>query len=226
MALQAVKDQVVPTLSTSSLFARLVPSTWQQQTQCMQTYSVSPLSDEWKMCKELVEKTLPVTLAEIVRIQNVWIWENYRFTKERVSWKNNDICNEMYLFHGTGCNSPLEIVSSEDGLDVRHSNAGSWGHAIYLSDSALYSNQFVHTLPTGEKELLIVKAIIGDCYDYGTKKNTLLRYPPVKDRTLKSLNNVRYDSVSGITKGTRVYMLYDNGKVYPAYIVKYSQCTT
>ena len=127
---------------------------------------------------------------------------------------------EMDLFHGTGCNQPMEIVCSEDGLDVRHSCKGSWGYAIYLAETASYANQFAHKLSSGESEILIVKALVGEACDCGNKRNQQLKYPPIRHT---KLNAVRYDSVSGVTKDTRVYiMFYENNKVYPTHLVRYT----
>lgn len=42
-----------------------------------------------------------------------------------------------------------------------------------------------------------------------------------KDPSQDNLENVKYDSISAITKDTRVYMLYEANRAYPAYIVKY-----
>ena len=46
--------------------------------------------------------------------------------------------------------------------------------------------------------------------------------PLVKETSHNNLESLKFDSVSGITKDTRVYMLY---KAYPAYIVKYHEVT-
>ena len=35
--------------------------------------------------------------------------------------------------------------------------------------------------------------------------------------------DIRYDTVNGVTKGTRVYMVYNNCQAYPFYLITYSQ---
>ena len=40
-------------------------------------------------------------------------------------------------------------------------------------------------------------------------------------RDMQSMVHIKYDSVAGITENTRVYMIYDNNKTYPLYIVQY-----
>ena len=49
-----------------------------------------------------------------------------------------------------------------------------------------------------------------------------LRMPP--QRTAKSgglIGIERYDSVTGTTGGSKVYIIYDNHKAYPFYLVTY-----
>ena len=56
--------------------------------------------------------------------------------------------------------------------------------------------------------MIIAKVVLGDMYDCGTSRDESLQFPPLKKAHDQdsSLLNVRYDSLSGITKNTRVYM--------------------
>lgn len=212
-----LEDQLVPENSTSHVG---LPTTWEHQCQCVKTYNLLSMSEEWKKCEKMILKSMHATVTNVVRVQNMWLWEAYNFNKRRMQKRNCGIVNEMELFHGTRCNSPLEIACGEDGLDVRLSNGGSWGHAIYLTDCALYADRFAHITATG-KEIIIAKALIGEAFDCGTERNKDLRVPPIKQKSMQNMVNVKYDCISGITKNTRVYMLYDNNRTYPAYIVQY-----
>ena len=171
-------------------------------------------AEEWKLCDGMLQNSMQVT---ITRIQNLWLWEAYSFSKLRMSKRNHGTVNEMYLFHGTRRSKPIEIACGEDGLDVQFSKGGSWGYAIYLSESAEYAHKFAYQTTT---ELIIAKALIGDTFDYGLERNTQLKVPPIKQRDMQNMVHIKYDSVAGITKNTRVYMIYDN-KTYPLYIVRY-----
>lgn len=107
---------------------------------------------------------------------------------------------------------------------MRHSRVGRWGSANYFASTAQYADKFAHVTTNDQKEILIAKVILGEVYDCGTSKDETLRIPPIKSAhdQHSSLLNIRYDSVSGITKDVRVYMTYDNRKAYPAYIIRYS----
>ena len=164
---------------------------------------------------------MPVAVKQITRIQNLWLWEAYQFNKYRIQHKNRGIVNELVLFHGSKENNPMVICKGEDGFDLRLSNKGTWGVALYFSESSKYADRFAHTTPEGDKELMIVLVLTGEAYDCGTKQNKELRMPPIKDRSQDNLENIKYDSISAISKDTRVYMLYEAYRAYPAYVVKY-----
>lgn len=210
------EDQLVPDCIPATSVP--LPQHWEHQSDCVQTFEFSTNSEEWRICERLITKSLKVIITKITRIQNMWLWEAY---KARINRRNQGIINEMDLFHGSSSKHPLEIVCGEDGFDIRHSKGGTWGHAIYLSDSAQYSDKFAHRTASGERVIVIAKALIGESYDAGTDRQKELRMPPVKQRSVQNMLNVKYDSVSGITQTCRVYMLYNNDRAYPMYIVQY-----
>ena len=166
-------------------------------------------------------ESMQVRIIKVTRIQNMWLWEAYNFKKMRIYKRNCGNVNEMLLFHGTSGNDPFKVACGEDGLDTRLSKGGSWGQAIYLSESAVYADRFAHHPTPDKKEIIITKALIGESFDYGTERNRSLKMPPIKQEARQNMVNIKYDSVAGITKDTRVYMLYENNKTYPLYIVQY-----
>ena len=164
------------------------------------------------------------TIIQITRIQNKIIWERYSEERKRLCVKNRGVVNELELFHGCRRTDPLNISNSEEGFDVRHSRGGSWGFANYFAINASYSDKYAYCTPQGEREMLVAKVILGEIFDCGEKKDNTLRIPPVKGLQSAPLNlvNVRYDSISGLSRNSRIYMTYDNNKAYPAYIIKYT----
>ena len=73
-------------------------------------------------------------------------------------------------------------------------------------------------------EIFFANVLLGEIYDCGKQRDESLRLPPIKLQQTSSLVNSRYDSISGISKDTRIYMIYSNNKAYPTYIINYS-CT-
>ena len=63
--------------------------------------------------------------------------------------KNNDVINEMILFHGTRNTLPSTIYQDEEGFDMRFGRAGMWGNENYFAVNASYSDNFAHYSPDG-----------------------------------------------------------------------------
>jgi O-acetyl-ADP-ribose deacetylase (regulator of RNase III) len=185
---------------------------------------LTPSSDEWRKVSQKFRETLPLTrIVEITRIQNKWLWEKYVFQHKRMHAKNDGEINELELFHGTRTNDPELIYKNEDGFDMRYSNSGMWGQANYFAENASYSDRYAHRTYDGYNEMFFAKVLTGDSLDCNPDPS--LRKPPFKPNGSIGgglhFAQVQYDTVTGYTKGSRVYMTYDNEKAYPAYLIKY-----
>ncbi len=201
------------------------PPEWEQQAKTTQVFQLRPGTQEYNKVVALFHRTLPNSaIIQVIRIQSKWLWERYVFQKKRLGLKNNGVVNELELFHGTRSNNPKIIYENEDGFDMRYSAQGLWGQANYFAVNASYSHNYVHTAPDGAREMFLVKVLTGDSYD--CPPNRSLRKPPMKASGPGasgevSFAQVQYDTVTGVTNGSRVYMIYDNDKAYPAYLIKY-----
>ena len=77
-------------------------------------------------------------------------------------------------------------------------------------------------------QLFLVKVITGiscECSEYENKK--LLRAPPEKSECPSHSQNLkfegeRFDSVCGNSDGCKIYVIYDLGRAYPAYLITYT----
>ena len=201
------------------------PQEWDDQARTTQVFLVQQGSPEWNKVDHLFKTTMPnSTIVQISRIQNKWLWERYVFQRKRLGIKNGGRINELELFHGTRSNDPKVIYENEDGFDMRYSAQGMWGQANYFAVNASYSHNYAHATPDGAREIFLVKVLTGDSYD--CPSNSSLRKPPMKasgpgGSGEVSFTQVQYDTVTGVTNGSRVYMIYDNDKAYPAYLIKY-----
>ena len=158
----------------------------------------------------------------IERIQNKWLWKRYVQHRSMMDEKNNGAVNEMELFHGTRTTDPQKIYNSEEGFDMRYSSKGMWGVANYFAVNASYSHNYAHNDKSGQMKIFLVKVLTGDSFECSS--DCSLRMPPFKSSAKGvQLGQVHYDTVTGITKGCRVYMTYDNQKAYPAYLITYMQ---
>ena len=112
MELPSCSDQTVPSLS-KTLFR---PKHWQENKTYDQTFTVQEGTDEWREIAAYLHKSLPFAKVEIIkRNQNTWIWEIFRFFRQRMDRKNCGIVNETPLFYGNHLFSPMEICQSENG---------------------------------------------------------------------------------------------------------------
>ena len=198
------------------------PTDWQPQTANLELFPLIRNSMEWNKVKAHFRATLPNHIHQIYRIQNKWLWERYAQHKQRLAYKNNGVVNEKELFHGTRHNDPKLIYEGEDGFDMRFSAQGKWGLANYFAVNASYSNAYAYQVSNGYREIFLVKVLTGDSCPCAA--NSSLRLPPEKPGGASGslqFSRTRYDTVTGTTGGSRVYMTYDNDKAYPAYLIQY-----
>lgn len=140
--------------------------------------------------------------------------------------KNKRKTNEKLLFHGTRDTDPKDIFKSEKGFDFRYSSDGLWGRGTYFAVKASYSDRsYAHTRsPDGLKQLLLARVLTGESTELPSDRK--LRRPPQKPRHASvdeedAVTNELYDSVTGVTGGSRIYVVYDHEKSYPAYLLTY-----
>lgn len=200
-----------------------IPPEWEPQTYNLKLCPVAFGSSEWNKVESNFKATMPsVNVTQITRIQNKWLWERFALHKKRLAYKNNGIVNEKELFHGTRGNDPKLIYEGEDGFDMRYSAQGMWGLANYFAVNASYSHSYAYTRSDGSRQMFLVKVLTGDSLHCSS--NQSLRMPPEK-QGMGSGNlqfaKARYDTVTGTTGGSQVFMTYDNDKAYPAYLIQY-----
>ena len=130
--------------------------------------------------------------------------------------------NELSLFHGTGRHEPSDIYGGDSSFDMRFSRDGMWGRGNYFAVNASYSNSYSYKAEGGVRQMLVAYVLTGHSKycpsDSGLTKPPMLPGPQ-GDTSIKR----RYDSVSGDTRGSKVYITYDNDKAYPAYLITYGR---
>ncbi len=225
-ALEDIQEEVLTfhMLSVSSEEDIEFPPEWQQQSKTTEQFTLVPNSVEWSQVHTKFSATMGGhQVVSISRIQNKWLWEKYSSHKKRLDHKNSGRVNEMELFHGTRSNDPRNIYEGEEGFDMRFSAQGMWGMANYFAVNASYSNNYCFRSATG-RQMFLVKVLTGDTHE--CPSNSSLRMPPVKAAGACSgkyeFSHEKYDTVSGHTGGSKVFMTYDNDKAYPAYLITYN----
>lgn len=224
-AVNAVQEEILNFhISSSSEEEIAFPQEWQPQTKTTELFPLQHGGVEWSRVHGKFSSTMPPNqVVNISRIQNKWLWEKYVVQKKRLDRKNNGRVNEMELFHGTRSNDPKNIYEGEDGFDMRFGAQGMWGVANYFAVNASYSQSYSHTSTAG-KQMFLVNVLTGDSHQ--CPSNSSLRMPPTKTASPAGgevqLVQMKYDTVTGVTNGSQVFMTYDNDKAYPAYLITYN----
>jgi len=154
-------------------------------------------------------------------VQNLRMWNHYAFRhrelKRELSLKTN-LQIEMELFHGTRATLPSEVYNGEYGFDMTYSTSGMWGIGTYFAQNASYScTSYAYSLPNGKRQVFFAQVLTGDVHDCPSDGS--LRRPPKKN---ESTSGLRYNSVSGVTGGSKVYIVYENRVAYPTYLITFT----
>lgn len=175
--------------------------------------------EEYHRISDQFHLTLPNSaVIKIYRIQNKALWTTYRTCSEDMMVNNDGILNEQLLFHGTSSTDPKDIYEGSTGFDIRFARIGMWGTGNYFAQNASYSTSFVHC-SGATKEMFAASVLTG--IPFSSQPNSTLKMPPERvDHTDGEVKR-RYDSVTGHTRGTRVYITYDEKHSYPSYLIVY-----
>ncbi|KAI6654883.1 hypothetical protein LOD99_2762 [Oopsacas minuta] len=206
---------------------------------------------EYQQVVSKFRSTLPqASIVRVERVQNTWLWTRYQQDKQRIMQKSTGGANEMIVYHGTRGNSPHLIYKGEQGFEARLAASGMWGTASYFAVNASYSNDYAYQCPDGNRQLFSVKICAGDVIEMEPDSSLRLPplksqinqqlqrnpspfvlstsdiydtslQPQIPQPTAPQFVNDRYDTVSGTTRGSKVYMIYENGRAYPEYLITY-----
>ena len=162
-------------------------------------------------------------IKRIDRVQNKLLWKKYRNRGETMKTFNNGVQREQMLFHGTRTNDPLLIYKGDAGFDKRFSRQGLWGQGNYFATNASYSDGFAYCSNRSQNIRKMFAAWVLTGMPFDSCQDSSLQMPPYRNTTGMSESTVqrRYDCVTGMTGGTRVYITYENNLAYPAYLITY-----
>ena len=212
---------VVQANAEQTVVRRNLPVEWEEQTSAMELKAVNQNTQEWTNIVGMMHKTLPTAqVRQIRRVQNRQLWEKYALEKDHMTRRNSGVVNEKLLFHGTRKNDPNLVALSLRGIDFRLSRRDHqllWGTGAYFavnssySDRYCYENRAIHT-----REMIIAKVLTGHSCLLRQPDPRLTRPPP-----LFRGSNLLYDTVCGHNGGSDIYVVYDQDRAYPAYIISY-----
>ena len=198
------------------------PDEWEPDDNPFVMKKVLSTSQEfWKVLTRMYETMPNVTITKLERIQNQWLWEKYAQHRTRIHKKNQGKIEEKDLFHGTSNTDPSLIYNGEEGFDMRFCRRGMWGEGNYFAVDANYSHSYAHA-SGGMRQMFLARVLTGE--SYRCEPNSSLKMPPEKP-SARNFAGERYDSVTGTTRGSQVFIIYDNLKAYPLYLITYQYQT-
>jgi O-acetyl-ADP-ribose deacetylase (regulator of RNase III) len=204
-----------------------LPDEWEPMTDQnapVQMFDVPLTSGEGKKIVERFLTTLSgASIKRIRRVQHPLLWERYAVSRRALHKKLGRTADiEKLLYHGTRNTPPDVIYQTEDGFDMRYSAEGMWGQGIYFAVNSSYSDGYAHKLSNGNKSMFLARVLVGDDHNCSSTAVTKkFRKPPAKAQTVRGYKTTFYDSVSGTTNGSKVYIVYENSRACPAYFIEY-----
>ncbi|CAF1389555.1 unnamed protein product [Didymodactylos carnosus] len=200
-----------------------IPKEWGEQEEQCKLVRLSPNHPDFVRITNRMKETISnIKIDKIERVQNLRLWNHYAFRRRTLQQELNNQPNlhiEMELFHGTKSTLPSEIYNGEYGFDMTFSTKGMWGIGTYFARNASYSCQgYSHQLPNGKRQVFLAQVLTGEVHDYKDKSDQTLRRPPKKN---ESISGARYNSVSGKTGNSQVYIVYENRVAYPTFLITF-----
>jgi len=191
---------------------------------------------EFKNVKKLFHRSMPMN--PVVSVQKITHHHlRFQFETELEALKkkyhkapyNNLI---RHLFHGTSRTDPMKIYNSEKGFLIQFSSIDNkWGSGVYFAENASYSGRKYSYKPpnqttttnTKQYQMLLAEVIVGNVFY--SDKPTIFKVPPTLPTGVpwQKFEDERYDSVCGLDHGSKIYVVYENSRAYPAYLITYSK---
>ena len=199
-----------------------IPKEWGDQKEGCELVDISRQDPSFTRIENRMRETMTnVKIDRIERVQNLRMWSHYAFRRRELKKDLRGMPNleiEMELFHGTRAAPPSEIYNGEYGFDLTYSTSGMWGIGTYFAKNASYScGSYSYQMPNGKRQVFLAQVLTGDVHD--CQSDSKLRRPPKKNEAVSGL---RYNSVSGDTGGSKVYIIYENRVAYPTYLITFT----
>lgn len=200
-----------------------VPTFWDDQSvsEELKVVPIDPEKDEFRRVSMLFLQSMPrCAIRHIERIQNKPLWRKY-CDRAKQMFEYDQTLGEKTLFHGTSSHKPKEVFEGDSSFDMRYSREGAWGKGNYFAVNALYSSRYAYR-EGGVCQMLMAYVLTG--HSILCESDRTLRKPPYRGSQEISDDNTirrRYDSVCGLSGGSKVFITYDNDKAYPAYLISY-----
>ena len=175
-------------------------------------------SEDYKKISNLFNMTMKdkFNIKSIEKIYNKKLFKLYSINEKLLNEKLENKINKTFLFHGTSETDPKVIYGGNDeSFDMRLSNEGMWGKGIYFAENASYSNDY-RSKNKNYYQMIVAEVILGDYIELISDSKIKRPPPKYKDKGIK------YDSIKGFTNGSNIFIIYENNRAYPFYLISYT----
>lgn len=190
--------------------------------------TVTPNEKEyWDVVRRLQRDMPDAHISSLWRVNNVALREFYSFHQQHFERNGIDASNELLLWHGTGNVDPAMIYRDcQHGFMMQFADAGLWGRGLYFAEHSDYSDLYSYAphqaaytdRPGGdddEREMFLATLLVGNEVTMEGKKSLVV--PPLDPAN----PGRRYTTVKGYSGGYPIYTVYENGRAFPTYLVRY-----
>jgi ABC-type branched-subunit amino acid transport system substrate-binding protein len=212
-----------------------VPRTWSKARETL--VEVSPHERQyWDVTTKLQQDMPDAWPSRIWRIQNKPLWNFFNFHKKRLDETGGGHNYEKHVWHGTSSLDPAMIYDdTQDGFMMQFARQGLWGRGLYFAAKSSYSDNYSYTPDSAtapdrgaadsgdEREMFLTRLLVGnetlmdrDASPAKAQECQQLVVPPDDPDT-----GLKFNTVTGHTAGSQVWIVYENGRAYPDYLIRY-----
>lgn len=191
-------------------------------------FTVAPDSAEFQTVAARFAETMPTHQIDTMeRVENGVLHEMFTVQKDTVSRQLRPSATaadveaaqdavQRTLFHGT--QAVEQIVGSSDGQGFLPMLAGTstgalYGNGTYFARDACYSDTYARTLPTGQKQMLLVNVIVGR---WTTGKQGMKVCP-----TVPGEQYARFNSLVNNVADPTIFVVQHSSQAYPTHLITY-----
>jgi poly [ADP-ribose] polymerase 7/11/12/13 len=189
-------------------------------------FAVAPDSAEFQTVSARFAETMPTrTVDDIQRVENGLLHEMFTVNMETISRQLHPATDDIdaaqsdirrTLFHGT--RAVEQITGSTDGQGFLPLLAGTstgaiYGDGTYFARDASYSDTYARTLPTGQKQMLLVDVIVGR---WAEGQQGMKVCP-----TVPGEQYIRFNSLVNDTANPAIFVIQHSSQAYPTHLITY-----
>ncbi|XP_062601153.1 protein mono-ADP-ribosyltransferase PARP15-like [Saccostrea cucullata] len=190
-----------------------LPKSWVSMgnNQTVVEITLNYLDDEYEevMSKFKATSTKTVSISEIRRVQNPYLYQQYVAKRKEIEVKNGKD-PQQWLWHGTYPDTVDKVINN--GFNRRYcgKNGTRFGAGVYFAVNASYSAGYCRPDFNGLKHMFCVQVATGDVCKGKSSMNVLPPKPGAR-------SHVTYDSASDNPFNPEMYVIFHDSQAYPAY---------